>query len=153
MKHVINGTELSNGEKPGKKFNRGRKPKANPQKYRHSVRLNNKEKERFLSLYKQSGKQSISAFMAYAVLEKPMKIIEINKSLIDFTMLLSELFVQFRGIKNNYNQCFSTLKKQLGEEKARSFMKIVEKPTLEFIQLKQQIEKTYTKFRELCLPK
>lgn len=146
MEHVINGAEL-----PKKK--RGRKPKVNPQKYRYSFRLNNKDKERLLSLYKQSGKRSISAFMAHSILERPMKIIEINKTLIDFTMLLSEFFVQFRGIKNNYNQCFSTLKKHWGEEKARSFMKILEKSTHEFILQKRQIEEMYTKFRELCLPK
>jgi hypothetical protein len=52
MKHVEAG---NSGEKEKKKP--GRKPKADPQKFRYMLRLNDAEMERFLSLYKKSGKR------------------------------------------------------------------------------------------------
>ncbi|NDV97075.1 hypothetical protein D0T84_19510 [Dysgonomonas sp. 521] len=83
-------------------------------------------------MYKQSGKKSMSGFLAKKVLNHKLEIIEINKSVIDFVMLLSQFFAQFRGIKNNYNQLFAALVKNLGEGKARFMMKILDKSTLDF---------------------
>jgi hypothetical protein len=68
------------------KKKRGRKPKADPQRNRVSIRMNGKDYERFLAMYSQSGKPSYSAFIADCVLNKPLKIIEINKTAIDFVM-------------------------------------------------------------------
>jgi hypothetical protein len=86
------------------KKKRGRKPKAEPQIHRLWIRLNDKDRERFLAMYKRSGKPSYSAFIADCVLNKPLRIVEINKSVIDFRMLLSSFHAQFRAIKNNFNQ-------------------------------------------------
>ena len=71
------------------KRKRGRKPKANPQKFRYMFRLNDKDHKRFLQMFEKSGKPSYAAFIADCVLNKPPKIIEVNKTAIDFTMLLS----------------------------------------------------------------
>ena len=146
MEHVNNGAGRL-------KKTRGRKPKADKQTYRHMIRLNNKDNERFLSLFQQSGVKSKSRFIADCVLNNPVKIISIDKSAMDFAMSLSQFFAQFRAIKTNYNQTFQVLVRNLGEEKARSMMKIIEKPTLDFILQKTQIEDLYTQIRERCLPK
>lgn len=135
------------------KKKRGRKSKADKQTYRHMIRLNNKDNERFLSLFHKSGHKSKSRFITDCVLNNPVKIVLIDKSAINFAMLLSQFFAQFRAIKTNYNQAFQVLIRNLGEEKARSMMKIVEKSTLDFILLKGQIEDLYTQIRERCLPK
>ncbi len=135
------------------KKKRGRKPKADKQLYRHMIRLNNKDNEKFLSLFRQSGVKSKSRFIADCILNNPLKIVHINKSAIDFAMQLSQFFAQFRAIKTNYNQVFQTLVRNLGEEKARSMMKIVEKPTLDFILMRNQIEDLYTQIRERCSPR
>jgi hypothetical protein len=148
MKHV----EAGNSGKIEKK-KRGRKPKADPQKFRYMFRLNDSEMERFLSLYKKSGKRSYSAFIADCILNKSHQVIEIDKSLIDFTMLLNSFFAQFRAVKNNYNQVFHALIRIFGEQKAHSMMKIVEQSTLRFGLLKREIEEITTKLCELCLPK
>jgi hypothetical protein len=148
MKHVEAGIS---GEREKKK--RGRKPKADPQKFRYMFRLNDAEMERFLSLYKRSGKRSYSAFIADCILNKSHQVTEVNKSLVDFTMLLNSFFAQFRAIKNNYNQVFHALIRVFGEQKARQMMKIVEQSTLQFGLLKRDIEEITLRFREKCLPK
>jgi hypothetical protein len=146
MEHISNGAERL-------KKKRGRKPKADKQMYRHMIRLNNKDNEKFLSLFRQSGARSKSQFIADCIFNNPVKIIQVNKSAIDFAMQLSQFFAQFRAIKTNYNQVFQTLVRNLGEEKARSMMKIVEKPTLDFILMRNRIEELTIQIRKKCLPR
>jgi hypothetical protein len=122
------------------KKKRGRKPKANPQKFRYMLRLNDKDHKRFLQMFEKSGKPSYAAFITDCVLNRLLKVIKINKSAIDFIMLLSCFFAQFRAIKNNYNQVFHVLIRNFGEEKARKMMKIVEQSTLQFGFLKRDFE-------------
>ena len=135
------------------KKKRGRKPKANPQKHRLMVRLNDAEKKRFLQMLEKSGKRSYSAFIADCVLNKPLKIVEINKTAIDFTMLLSSFFIQFRAIKNNFNQVYPSLAKHFGKQKAAEMIRIVTDSTVRFRELKNEIEAITLRFREKCLPK
>jgi len=135
------------------KKKRGRKPKANPQVHRYMFRLNDADSKRLLSLYEQSGKRSISAFLADCVLNNPVKTILIDKSAIDFVMLLSGFFAQFRAIKNNFNQAYDSLVKHFGEQKALEMIQIVAQSTRKFGLLKQEIEEITMKLRELCLPK
>ena len=144
--NVVNGEEVPKRKK-------GRPKKDDILKYCFMVRLTDKENQKFLSMFKQSGMKSKSRFIANCVFNRKLKVIEINKSAIDFVMLLTQFFTQFRGVKNNYNQLFTALVKNLGEEKARKFIKILENPTLEFIQTMKQIEQLIAKLREKCLPK
>jgi hypothetical protein len=135
------------------KKKRGRKPKAHPQVNRYQIRLNNKDKARLMVMYKRSGKRSISAFIADCVLNKPLKVVVINKSLVDYAILLSSFHSQFRAIKNNFNQVYRTLVLNLGEKKALEMINILAQSTREFGLLKQEIEETIIRFREICLPK
>ncbi|WP_163273464.1 hypothetical protein [Dysgonomonas sp. 511] len=146
MEHINNGEQAP-------KRKRGRPRKDDIKKYRHMIRLTDKENQRFLSMFNQSGMRSKSRFIANCVQNHKLKIIEINKSTIDFVMLLTQFFTQYRSIKNNYNQLFVALVKNLGEDKARFMMKIVEKSTLEFIQTMKEFENIVIKLKEKCLPK
>ncbi|KAA6322945.1 hypothetical protein EZS27_027564 [termite gut metagenome] len=148
MKHVNAG---ESGEKEKRK--RGRKPKSNPQINRYMIRLNEKDNEQFLSLYRQSGKRSISAFMTDCVLNNPVKVVTVNKSVWDYALLLSGFFEQFRAIKTNYNQVFHALIRNFGEQKARFMMKIVEESTREFALSKLEIERLTAQLKERCLPR
>lgn len=148
MKHVEAGTS---GNKEMKK--RGRKPKTNPQIHRLMIRLNDADRERFLAMYRRSGKRSYSAFIADCVLNKPLKIIEINKSAIDFTMLLSSFFAQFRVIGNNYNQVNRFIYSRYDKETAKEMMSGVVKATIDFIIVAKKMEEQINRFREICLPK
>ena len=135
------------------KKKRGRKPKANPQVNRLMIRLNDEDHKRFLQMYECSGKTSYSAFIADCVLNRTLKIIEINKSVIDFVMLLSSFFAQFRAVKNNFNQVFQALVRNFGEQKAVEMIRIMTDSTVQFRELRNEIEAITLKFREQCLPK
>ena len=134
---------------------RGRKPKpeANRQTHRIAFRLNSAERKQLLRMYEKSDRKSISAFLADCILKKPAKIIVVNKSVIDFVMLMSSFFAQFRAVKNNYNQVFHALILNFGEQKALSMIKIVEESTLQIGFLERNFEEYVTKLREKCLPK
>jgi hypothetical protein len=119
------------------KKKRGRKPKVNPQKHRLMIRLNDAEKKQFLQMFEKSGERSYSAFIADCVLNKPQKIVVVNKSLIDFAVLLSGFCAQFRAVKNNFNQAYLSLVKHFGEENAQKMIQIVAQSTREFGLLRQ----------------
>ncbi|KAA6300332.1 MAG: hypothetical protein EZS26_003525 [Candidatus Ordinivivax streblomastigis] len=136
-----------------KKESVGRKPKSNPQINRYMIRLSEKDNEQFLSLYRQSGKRSISAFMTDCVLNNPVKVVTVNKSVWDYVILLSGFFEQFRAIKTNYNQVFHALIRNFGEQKARFMMKIVEESTRKFALSKLEIERLTAQLKERCLPR
>jgi hypothetical protein len=142
----INVEAGKSGDREKKK--RGRKPKADKQKHRCMFRLNGKDRKRLLQLYERSGKLSYSAFMADCVLNKPLKVVEINKSTIDFVMLLSSFFAQFRAVKNNFNQMYGALVRNFGEQKALEMIQIVAPSTREFGLLKRDFEEYVTKLRE-----
>lgn len=143
MEHVENST----------KRGRGRPRKDDLKKYSHMFRLNEKDSHRLIRMYKESKAKSMSKFLADKILNHRMKVIEVNKSAIDFVMLLTHFFAQYRAVKNNYNQLFALLVKNLGQKKARKFIKIIEQPTLEFIQTMKEIENIAIKLKEQCLPK
>jgi DNA-binding LacI/PurR family transcriptional regulator len=148
MKHVEAG---KSGEREKKK--RGCKPKANPRKFRYMFRLNSEDHKQLLAMFEQSGKRSISAFIVDCVLNHKPEIVEINKTAVDFVMLLSSFLGQFRMVKNNYNQVFHALIRNFGEQKARQMMKIVEQSTRDFAFGKLNFERLTIQLKEKCLPK
>lgn len=136
-----------------KKRGRGRPKKEDVKKYPHMFRLNETDRCRLLKMYEASKAHSMSLFLTDRILNHKPKVIEINKSAIDFVMLLTQFFVQMRGIKNNYNQLHTTLVKQVGEEKAQRMLKIIEQPTLEFIRQWKELDLITQKLRTKWLPK
>ncbi|GHV00813.1 hypothetical protein FACS1894159_07380 [Bacteroidia bacterium] len=56
------------------------------------IRLNDKDRERFLQMYEKSGMKSYSAFITDCVLNSKPKVTVINKSTVDFVMILSSFF-------------------------------------------------------------
>lgn len=116
-------------------------------------RLNETDSLRLQQMYKASEAKLMSQFLAKKILNHEIKIIRIDKSTIDFVMLLTQFYSQFRGVKNNYNQLFTLLVRELGETKARQMIKLLERPTLDFIELMKEIEQITAKLREQCLPK
>jgi hypothetical protein len=147
----INVEAGKSGESEKKK--RGRKPKTDAQKHRYMFRLNSKDSKRFVQMFERSGKPSYSAFIADCILNRPLKVVEINKSTIDFVMLLSSFFAQFRAVKNNFNQMYGALVRNFGEQKALEMIQIIAPSTRKFGLLKKDFEEYVTKLKERCLPK
>lgn len=104
-------------------------------------------------MYGNNRISPLADFLADCLLNKPLKIVEVNKTAIDFVMLLSSFFVQFRAVKNNFNQAYHSLVATFGEEKALEMIQIVAQSTREFGLLKKRIEETTIELRKLCLPK
>jgi hypothetical protein len=71
----------------------------------------------------------------------------------DFVMLLSSFFTQFRAVKNNFNQMYGVLVRNFGEQKALEMIQIIAPSTCEFGLLKREFEEYVTKLKERCLPK
>lgn len=135
------------------KRGRGRPKKEDVKKHSHMFRLNETDSRRLMRMYKQSKAKSMAQFLEDKILNHPMKIVEINKSAIDFVILLTQFFAQIRGIKTNYNQCFALLVRKVGEDKARFMMKILEDATRDLILSWQQLELITNEMREKWLPK
>ena len=138
----------TSGEREKKK--RGRKPKANPQVHRWCFRMNNADRKRLLAMYKRSGMKSYSAFIADRVLNCKPKIIEIDKLAIDYVILLSSFFAQFRAIANNFNQAYRSLVEHFGEEKTVDMIQIVVDSIREFGQLRNKIIETTLKLTHIA---
>ena len=117
------------------------------------IRLNSRDHKHFLEMFERSGKPSYSAFITDCVLNRPLKVIEINKSVIDFVILLSSFFAQFRGVKNNFNQAYRSLVLNFGKEKADKMIQVIVQSTREFGLSKRDFEEYVTKLKEQCLPK
>ncbi|MCM1030691.1 MAG: MobA protein [Oscillibacter sp.] len=121
----------------------GRPHKTDKKTHRVAVRFTDEENARFLTLFERSDKKSRSEFLADKVLNTPMKIICYDKTLHDFTVMLSSIPAQVRAIGNNYNQVIECLFKHLDEKKARRLLYPLERATIELVkadhELKQQI--------------
>lgn len=135
------------------KRGRGRPKKEDVKKHPHMFRLNETDSNKLLKMYQVSKARSMSQFLTDKILNYELKMIVINKSRIDFVMLLSQFFAQMRGVKNNYNQLHSTLVRQMGRDKTQKMLKIIEQPTMDFIRQWKELELIIQKLRERWLPK
>lgn len=124
----------------GRKSKTGRKPISDPAIYRQDIRLNEIDNARFDTLFELSGFKYRGHFIKDKVLNTPYKRIEIDKSVGDYIIKLSQLRGQINGIGNNYNQLIQLLKEKLGERKALAYLFKLEKATVEMVQLYKEIE-------------
>lgn len=95
----------------------------------------------------------MSQFLADKIFNHEIKITCIDKSAIDFVIVLTQFYAQFRGVKNNYNQLLALLVKELGEDKARRMIKTLDKSTLEFIRSMKELEYRITNLKQQILLK
>ena len=117
----------------------GRKPNLNPAKYRYSVNLNSKENARFQTLFEQSGLKSKSRFINHCILDKPIKVVTVDKSTLDVCLALTDIHSQIRYIGVNYNQTVKALKTNFSEKRAFALLKNLEKETVRVIQYQVKI--------------
>lgn len=114
--------------------------------HRHVFYLNEEEQKQFLSIYQMSGKNSESKFTASIVLGKPLKIIKIDKTAIEYYAKLTDFYIQFQRIGNNYNQVVKTLNTNFSEKRALALLFHLEKYTNELYEISQKIIKLTEKF-------
>lgn len=131
----------------------GRKPEINPKVFMINFRLNEKEHDRFLSLWEQTGLKSKSRFILSCLFDKPIKVIQVDKSAMDICAKLSETNRQIRSVGVNYNQLVRMIKTTFGEKKALAFLYKLEKSTIELVELNKQIIALIEKYEQQWLQK
>lgn len=117
----------------------GRKPNCNPAQYRYSVNLNSTENARFQTLFEQSGMKSKSRFINHCILNKPIKVVTVDKSTLDVCLALTDIHSQIRLIGVNYNQTVKALKTNFSEKRAFALLKNLEKETVRVVQFQMKI--------------
>lgn len=131
----------------------GRKPKDDPKVYRYDIRLNEVDSVKFENLFDLSGYKYRGHFICDKVLNSKLKIIETNKSLGDYVLLLSQFRGQFKGIGNNYNKVLGLLIEQFGRNKALQYLYNLEKLTIDLVRGHQQVEQQIKELEAIWLQK
>lgn len=117
----------------------GRPTKIDPAKHRYVFYLNDKDNSRFLALFEQSGMKTKSHFIVARIFNESFKVIQINKSAVDYYSRLTTFYAQFRAIGVNYNQVVKALKANFSDKKALAFLFKLEKATIELAKINQKV--------------
>jgi hypothetical protein len=131
----------NNKQHPG-----GRKPKADPAVFRYSVSFNATEHAEFLSRFEQSGMNVKAHFIAACILNRPLKVVRVDKAAMDYYMRLTTFHSQFRAIGVNYNQVTKAIKTTFTGKKALAFLYKLEKATMELVAIYRQIQDLTAEF-------
>ena len=117
----------------------GRNPKPDPAVFRYTVRFNEEEHNRFLSMFEKSGVYARSVFIKAHFFGKPFKVLTVDKTLVDYYTKLSDFHAQFRAIGTNYNQVVKELRCHFSEKKAMALLYKLERQTIELVRLSREI--------------
>lgn len=131
----------------------GRHPKNDPAVHRYSISLTADENARFLSLFESSGMNVMAHFITACIFQKGIKTVKIDKATMDYYILLTALFGQFRAIGVNYNQVVKIMYRNFSEKKAPIYLYKLVKQTMEFALLAQKIIQLTGEFEEKHLKK
>ena len=122
-----------------KKSKAGRNPKIDPAVFRYTVRFNEKEHNRFLSMFEKSGVYAKSVFIKAHFFGQPFKVMKVDKTLVDYYTKLSDFHAQFRAVGTNYNQVVKELRCHFSEKKAMALLYKLEGQTVELVKLSRRI--------------
>jgi len=124
----------------------GRHPKDDRAVYRYSISLTAAENAKFLSLFEQSGMDVMAHFITACIFQKTITTVKINKDAMDYHVMLTGFFGQFRSIGVNYNQVVKMLYHNFSEKKAAAYLYRLEKQTAELATIGQKIIKLTADF-------
>jgi hypothetical protein len=131
----------------------GRHTKNDPAVHRYSISLTAEENARFLTLFEASGMNVMAHFITACIFQKGIKTVKIDKATMDYYILLTALFGQFRAIGVNYNQVVKIMYRNFSEKKAPVYLYKLVKQTMEFALLAQKIIQLTAEFEEKYLKK
>ena len=132
---------------PRKRGKGGRPPKNDPAKRRLTVNLTDTLYAEFLSLFEQSGVQSLSAFIAARIFGDEFRVVKTDASAVEFTAKLTALHSQFRSVGVNYNQIVKELHSNFGEKKALALLYKWEKATIELAGIGREVMQLCEQFK------
>jgi len=126
----------------------GRLPINDPASFRYTIRMNAVTNDKFLTLFERSKAHNKTKFILSCIFGKPIKVVQIDKGMLDFYMRLTTFFGQFRAIGTNYNQITKALKTNFSEKKALVMLYKLEKETIELVRLQRQVTGLIEEFEE-----
>ena len=133
-------------KKTSRKTKVGRTQKSDPAIFRYSISFNSVEHVAFLGRFDESGMKVKAHFITACIFNKTIRIVKLDKAVIDYYMRLTTFYSQFRAIGNNYNQAVKSIKFAFEEKKALYYLAKLEKATLELVVLNRQIMDMTEKF-------
>ncbi len=137
----------NNVNEPRKRGKGGRPPKNDPAKRRLTVNLTDTLYAEFLSLFEQSGVQSLSGFIAARIFGDEFRVVKTDASAVEFTAKLTALHSQFRSVGVNYNQIVKELHSNFGEKKALALLYKLEKATIELAGIGREVMQLCEQFK------
>lgn len=129
----------------------GRKLKSNPKKYRHVFRLTESENNKLLALFASSGMTNKASFLVSMLLDKQVKTVKIDVAALQYHVILTKLFNQFRGVGVNYNQIVKLCNQYFSEDRAKRSISKLEEYTKDLSKLCYYIIKLTKEFEEKYL--
>ena len=126
-------------KKTPRKTKVGRNQKSDPAIFRYSISFNAVEHAAFLGRFEESGMKVKAHFITACIFNKTIRIVKLDKAVIDYYMRLTTFYSQFRAIGVNYNQAVKSIKFAFEEKKALYYLAKLEKATLELVVLNRQI--------------
>ena len=131
----------------------GRPPKNDAANYRYSVNFTAVEHARFLTMFEQSGLQSMARFIAARVFGDEFRVVKIDRSAMEYVTKLTSFYAQFRSVGVNYNQVVKELHSNFSEKKALALLYKLEKATIELVEIGKNILELSEEFKEKWLQK
>lgn len=132
---------------PRKRGKGGRPPKNDPAKRRLTVNLTDTLYAEFLSLYEQSGVQSLSGFIAARIFGDEFRVVKTDASAVEFIAKLTALHAQIRSVGVNYNQVVKELHSNFGEKKALALLYKLENATIELAGIGREVLQLCEQFK------
>ena len=117
----------------------GRTQKSDPAIFRYSISFNAVEQAAFLGHFDESGMKVKAHFITACIFDKAIRVVKLDKGVMDYYMRLTTFHSQFRAIGINYNQAVKSIKFAFEEKKALYYLAKLERATLELVVLNRQI--------------
>ena len=124
----------------------GRKPKPDKCNHRRVFYLNDTDNCRLDAMHLQSGITETSRFLRTIIFNRPMKIVKIDKSTMDYYMRLTNFYSQFQAVGVNYNQVVKAVKTNFSEKRALILLRQLEKATFELIAINKKVVELTAEF-------
>ena len=126
-------------KKVPRKTKAGRTQKSDPAIFRYSISFNAVEHAAFLARFDASGMKVKAHFITACIFDKAIRVVKLDKGVMDYYMRLTTFHSQFRAIGINYNQAVKSIKFAFEEKKALYYLAKLEKATIELVVLNRQI--------------
>jgi len=96
----------------------------------------------------KSGLQSKARFIAARVFGDEFRVVQIDRSAMEYVSKLTSFYAQFRSVGVNYNQVVKELHTHFSEKKALALLYKLEKATVELVETGRKILELSEEFKE-----